>query len=88
MEHPHVTVAVCLGELEAQQLRAFLEANGIPVTFRGEALRVTHGLTLDGLGQVEIQVPAEREEEARTLLDAVERGELRIDDNDGGEPTE
>lgn len=88
MDLPRVTVAVCLGELEAQQLRGFLEANGIPVTFRGEALRVTHGLTLDGLGQVEIQVPADQEAEARALLEAVERGELRIDEDDGVEPTE
>ncbi len=88
MQHPYVTVAVCQGELEAQQLRAFLEANGVPVVFRGEALRVTHGLTLDGLGQVEIQVPADREAEARALLDTVERGELRIGENDEVEPTE
>ena len=47
------------GEVEAQQVRSFLEAHGIPCVFHGESLRKTHGLTLDGLGQVAIHVPEE-----------------------------
>ena len=66
------------GEFEAQQVRAFLEAHGIPCRMEGEALRKTHGLTLDGLGYVRIHVPEDRVAEARELLDRVERGELTL----------
>jgi len=69
------------GELDAQQVRAFLEAHGIPCEFHGEALRHTHGLTLDGLGQVEVHVPIDRVEEARDLLARAEAGELTLDDS-------
>ena len=41
------------GEIQAQQVLAFLEAAGISSELRGESLRKTHGLTLDGLGMVE-----------------------------------
>lgn len=66
------------GEVEAQQVRAFLEANDVPCVFHGEALRKTHGLTLDGLGQVEIHVPLEYVERARELLALAESGELSL----------
>lgn len=69
------------GEFEAQQVRAFLEAHGIASEFRGEALRNTHGLTLDGLGLVEILVAPEDADRARQLLTRVEAGELALDEN-------
>jgi len=68
------------GEIQAQQVRAFLEAAGISSELRGEALWNTHGLTLDGLGMVEIVVSDEDEERARELLASAERGEFRIAD--------
>ena len=37
------------GDIEAQQIKAFLAAHGINCEFRGEALRMTHGLTLDDI---------------------------------------
>ena len=43
-------IFIASGEMHAQQVRAFLEAAGIPTAVRGEALRHTHGLTIDGLG--------------------------------------
>ena len=73
-------VADANGEFEAQQIRAFLESRGIPSQLRGEALRNTHGLTLDGLGVVQIHVPADRVEEARALLRQADSGELSLDD--------
>jgi len=69
------------GELHAQQIRAFLEAHDITCVFRGEALRKTHGLTLDGLGMVEILVPDEHADEARALLAAADAGRLRLSDD-------
>ena len=48
---------------------------------RGEALRKTHGLTLDGLGMVQILVRESDADPARELLAAVERGELALEED-------
>lgn len=69
------------GEMEAQQIRGFLAAAGISSELRGESLRKTHGLTLDGLGRVEIVVSNEDEEQARALLASAEQGAFRLDED-------
>lgn len=74
-------VFVASGEIHAQQVRAFLEAAGISTAVRGEALRNTHGLTLDGLGAVEITVAEADASRARALLDSAEAGEFRLPDD-------
>jgi hypothetical protein len=74
-------VFVANGEPQAEQVRAFLEAAGIASISRGESLRKTHGLTLDGLGRVEILVAEADEERARTLLASADAGEFRLDDD-------
>jgi hypothetical protein len=73
-------VFVANGEVQAQQVRAFLAAAGISSVERGEALRNTHGLTLNGLGSVEILVTADDAEEAGALLASAEAGAFRVDD--------
>jgi hypothetical protein len=73
-------VFVASGEIEAQQVQAFLEASGIPSVFSGESLRKTHGLTLDGLGMVNIFVSEADEARARELLASAEAGKFRIDE--------
>jgi hypothetical protein len=80
-------VFVANGEIHAQQIRAFLEAAGIPTLVHGEALRHTHGLTLNGLGTVEILVAPEDVAQARALLDSAEAGEFRVPDEGGDEPS-
>lgn len=75
-----VVIFTAQGEIEETHVRSFLAAHDIPSFVRGEALRKTHGLTLDGLGAVEILVAAEHADEARSLLEAVERGELTLDE--------
>ena len=57
MEHL-VAVSTVQGQFAEEQVRAFLEANGIPTQVRGETLRTTYGISVDGLGRVEILVPA------------------------------
>jgi hypothetical protein len=79
-------VHTAYGELDAQQVRAFLEANDNRCEFRGEALRNTHGLTLDGLGRVEVHVAPERVEEALELLARADAGELALDDSSDTTP--
>ena len=75
------SVFVASGEMQAQQVRAFLEAAGIATFERGEALRKTHGLTVDGLGAVEILVDESNVAQARELLDSAEAGAFRIGDD-------
>ncbi len=82
-EHDPVTVFVAQGEAEATQVRGFLEAHGIPVAVRGESVRLTHGLTMDGLGRTELQVAPADLERARDLLARVEAGDLALE---GEEP--
>jgi hypothetical protein len=80
MAHEH-SVFTTNGETQAQQVRAFLEAAGIQSQLIGESLRNTHGLSLDGLGTVEIVVAERDVEQARSLLADAERGQLRLDDD-------
>lgn len=85
MEHEWIVIHTAQGELEETQLRSFLSAHGVPTSTRGEALRKTHGFTLNGLGQVEILVAPEHADEARALLAAAEQGDLALSDEDGDE---
>ena len=73
-------VFVASGETHAQQVRAFLEAQGIDTVERGESLRHTHGLTIDGLGAVEIYVVEADAGRARALLESAESGAFRVGD--------
>lgn len=82
MKKKSTCVYTASGEVDAQQVRAFLEANDIPCSFHGESLRKTHGFTVDGLGQVEIHVPEAHVERARELLAAADEGDFTLDEND------
>ena len=74
-------VFVANGEMQAQQIRAFLEGSGIAAMVRGEALRHTHGLSVDGLGAVDILVAAADADQARELLASAEAGLIRLGDD-------
>ncbi len=76
-----VSVLTAQGDLEAESVCAFLAEHGIPATIRGEALRKTHGMILDGLGAAAILVAADDAEAAHTLLRQVEAGDLRLPDD-------
>jgi hypothetical protein len=54
--------------LPAQVVRAKLESAGIPVLLKYEAIGQIIGLTVDGLGRVEVQVPEECVADAEYLL--------------------
>jgi hypothetical protein len=73
-----VAVSRVQGQFAEGQMRAFLEANGIPTHVRGETLRMTHGISIDGIGSVEILVPGDKADEARDLLARAERGEFAL----------
>ena len=80
-------VFVANGQMQAHQVRAFLESSGVTSVLRGESLTKTHGLTLNGLGRVEILVTEADEERARALLAFAEAGEFRLDEDADVQPS-
>lgn len=82
MAQPHkstglVTVYYTQGMLRAMVVRGALESAGIPVMLSYESVGPVIGLTVDGIGRVEVRVPLEWEAEARDLLNAEPRsGEI------------
>ncbi|MCS7261139.1 MAG: DUF2007 domain-containing protein [Anaerolineae bacterium] len=62
-------VYVTSGLYQAEIIRGKLETHDIPVLLKYESLGPVMGLTVDGLGQVEIWVPRALEAQARSLLE-------------------
>lgn len=73
------------GQIEAEQVRAFLEAAGITSILRGESLTKTHGVTVSEIGKVDVFVLEGDADRANELLAAVERGELQLTEDDEAE---
>jgi hypothetical protein len=57
------------GLAEAQVIKGYLESEDIPVDLDYESAGPVYGLTLDGLGEVRVCVPAEYVAEARAALE-------------------
>lgn len=74
----YVVISTVQGQFVEAQLKAFLEAHDIPCLLRGESLRVTHAISVDGIGAAEVLVPGSKAHAARELLAQAERGELAI----------
>jgi hypothetical protein len=69
-EPTFATVYRSQGMLSAQVVKAKLESAGVPVMLKYEAAGQIFGLTVDGLGLVEVLVPVAWADEARALLEA------------------
>jgi hypothetical protein len=80
MTADYVVVTTVQGQFVEQQVRAFLEAHGIATQVRGETLRRTHGIALDGLGAVDILVGRDDVETARELLKQADHGDFTLAD--------
>ena len=63
-----VSVYTSTGPLAAEVVKGRLETAGIPAMLKYESIGRTMGLTLDGLGEVQVMVQKEREQEALALL--------------------
>jgi|TARA_B110000116_G_C16787261_1_gene561646 hypothetical protein len=74
----YVVISTVQGQFIEAQIKAFLEAHDIPCLLRGESLRVTHAISVDGIGAAEVMVPGSKAHAARELLAQAERGELAI----------
>ena len=88
-EPPHgdlVTVTRVFNSLEAEMLRGCLEAEGIPVTLGDVQMVQTYSLGL-ALGGIRIMVPTRFADAARSTVEALEHGDLAIDElPDDSEP--
>lgn len=65
-----VTVYVTYGMLRANVIHGLLKSAGIPSMLSYEAAGPAIGVMIDGLGKVEVKVPAVWAKEARELLAA------------------
>ncbi len=63
-----VTIETVYGINMANIIKSKLESYGIPVLLKYESVGITFGLTLNGLGKVEIMVPENFKELAEELL--------------------
>ncbi len=64
-----VCVRKCQGMILAQIYKSKLEGQGIPVLLQYESAGLVYGITIDGLGEVRVLVPADLAEDARALLE-------------------
>ncbi|MEI8130919.1 MAG: DUF2007 domain-containing protein [Leptolinea sp.] len=77
------------GQLDASMIVDFLSAHGVEATAMQESLGSTYGLTVGPLGESRIYVTADQKKAAIELLEAMERGEFELpDDQDSTSPSE
>jgi putative signal transducing protein len=81
-------VFIASGFTEASQIISFLESAGIASALRGESTTKTHGMTVDGLGQLEVLVTEANEERARQLLQSAATGEFQLGEDEDVESSE
>ena len=80
-----VCVRTCQGLFLGELYKSKLEAMDIPVLLKYEAAGPVFGITVDGLGEVRVLVPAEMADQARALLDDLtdeELGDEELSDTD------
>lgn len=81
-----VTLYRSQGILAAEVIKAKLEAAGIPAMLKYESAGLVLGLTVDGLGQVEVLIPEEWLAEAEALIAEDPENEFSADDEENDFP--
>jgi len=71
-----ISVYWAAGQLEADLLKGFLEAQGLEVLLSQESVGKTLGLSAGTLGRVEVLVPETQLELAKTLISEMEHGDF------------
>ena len=77
-----VSVYKAAGQLEAEMIKAFLEAQDIPTTLNQESIGRTIGLSAGRLGEVQVLVHDDNVVEARALLKEMSEGKFDLGDDD------
>lgn len=65
----YVVVYTSMGPLAAEVVKGRLESAGIPALLKYESVGRVYGLTLDGLGEVQVLVSKDQEKQARELIE-------------------
>jgi len=65
-----LTIYTAMGLPEAEIIKGRLEVEGILAILKYESLGSVYGLTVNGLGQVKVQVPAKYADRAREIISA------------------
>ena len=78
-----VSVYKAAGQLEAEMIKAFLEAQDIPATLNQESIGRTIGLSAGRLGEVQVLVSENQVVEARNVLKEMSEGKFDLgEDNE------
>ena len=75
-------VYIANGRFDAESIKALLESFGIPAFINQESAGVALGLTVGLLGEVEVEVPLSKVEEARKIIVDMNSGKLEADDEE------
>jgi hypothetical protein len=67
-EERWVVACSASGMTNAHIISGRLESDGVPTKLKYEAAGTIYAITIDGLGEVKIMVPAEYQERARIIL--------------------
>ena len=73
-----ITIYQAMGQPEAEIIKGRLEVEGILALLIYESIGTVYGLTVNGLGQVKVQVPAKYSDKALEIISA-EAGETGMD---------
>jgi len=73
-----ITIYQAMGQPEAEIIKGRLEVEGILTLLQYESIGSVYGLTVNGLGQVKVQVPAKYADRALEIISA-EAGETGMD---------
>jgi hypothetical protein len=74
----YTTVYIATSQAEAKIIQGRLENEGIPSLLSYESAGLVIGLTVDGLGQIKVQVPAEMAEDARQILSPLQQSQSSL----------
>jgi hypothetical protein len=76
-----ITVYKAANQIEAELIKGLLESEDIPALLKYESLGQVYGLTVDGLGQVDVQVPVKYSKDAEDLINCMQ--DIEIDEEPG-----
>ena len=82
MEPEYRVVYVGSGNLDAEEIRIFLESAGIHAYINQESVGITgYSLAVGSMGQALVCVSADQFDEASQLLEKMQRGELETNED-------
>jgi hypothetical protein len=77
-----ISIYEAAGQLEADMIKAFLEAQEIPVVLNQESIGRTIGLSAGRLGEVHILVPDSQAAKAKNILKEMFEGKFELGDEE------